>query len=80
MVGVSSSGFYAWLKRQLSKRKRQDEKLKVQIKEIHHRSRGTYGAPRVLAELKFLGVRVSKKRVQRLMKELGLQGASRRRW
>lgn len=77
---MSPSGFYAWASRQPSKRKQQDDAFKTKIKEIHQRSRGTYGAPRILAELKFLGVRVSKKRVQRLMKELGIQGASRRRW
>lgn len=80
MIGVSASGFYAWSSRQPSKRKQRDEELKKQIKEIHDRSRGTYGAPRILAELKFLGVRIGRKRVQRLMREMGLQGASRRRW
>lgn len=68
------------MKREPSKRAREDEHLKTHIKEIHDRSRGTYGAPRILAELKFLGVPIGKKRVQRLMKELGLKGASRRRW
>lgn len=80
MIGVSSSGYYAWSKREPSKRQRRDDELKSKIKEIHDRSRGTYGAPRILAELKFLGIRTARKRVQRLMKELGLQGASRRRW
>lgn len=80
MIGVSKSGFYAWKSRQPSKRKLRDEELKNKIKEIHNRSRGTYGAPRILADLRFTGESVSKKRVQRLMKELGITGASRRRW
>lgn len=61
-------------------RKIKDERFKKQISEIHQRSRGTYWSPRILAELKFLGERTSKKRVQRLMKEQGVFGASRRRW
>lgn len=52
----------------------------MKIKDAHSRSRGTYGAPRVLAELKFAGVKTSKKRVQRLMTELRLIGTTRRRW
>ena len=80
LIGVSTSGFYAWLTRRPSSRKVQDQRLKSKISEIHQRSRGTYGSPRILAELKFLGERTSRKRVQRLMKELGVFGASRRRW
>lgn len=63
-----------------SAHQKRDHDLKTRIKEIHTRSRGTYGAPRILAELKFIGERVSKKRVQRLMSELRIVGASRRRW
>lgn len=80
MIGVSKSGFYAWRSRKPSKHKIRDDELKIKIKEIYARSRGTYGAPRILADLKFSGEHVSKKRVQRLMLELRLVGASRRRW
>lgn len=80
LLGVSPSGFYAWLKRPQSKRSMEDDSLKKRIKEIHDRSRGTYGSPRIFAELKFVGIRLAKKRIQRLMKELGIVGASRRRW
>ena len=80
LLGVSSSGFYAWRSRKPSKRSVRDSELKEQIQEIYDRSRGTYGAPRVLAELRYLNERVAKKRVQRLMSELGIAGASRRRW
>ena len=49
------------------------------IRGIHKASRGAYGAPRVHAELAAAGVRVSRKRVARLMREEGLAGVSRRR-
>jgi len=77
---VSPSGFYAWLKRPRSKRATEDDCIRSKIKEIHDRSRGTYGSPRILAELRFLGIRVGRKRIERLMKELKIAGASQRRW
>ena len=80
LLGVSKSGYYAWRSRKRSLHACRDEELRAKIKEIHQRSRGTYGAPRILAELHFIGEHVSKKRVQRLMRELYLSGASRRRW
>jgi len=79
VLGVSPSGYYAWEKRKRSPRAQQDEKLLTQIRAIHQRSRGTYGAPRVHAELKAQQVKVSRKRVARLMRQEGLQGVSRRR-
>ena len=51
----------------------------MHIAAIHERSRGTYGAPRVHAELQWEGERVSRKRVARLMQVLGLEGVSRRK-
>lgn len=80
LLEVSTSGFYAWQQRQESQRTGSDEQLSGQIRSIHEQSRGTYGAPRVQAELAALGIRVSRKRVARLMREAGLQGASRRRY
>ena len=53
--------------------------LTKRIREIHDRSRGTYGACRVHAELQAEGIRVGKKRVARLMKAAGLKGVSRRK-
>lgn len=79
LLGVSPSGYYAWSSRPRSKRAQADERLLVEIRLIHQRSRGTYGAPRVQAELAAQGSRVSRKRVARLMREAGLEGASRRR-
>ena len=80
LLGVSPSGYYAWLKRRRSQRWQSDNELLERIRSIHERSRGTYGAPRVHAELVASGLSVSRKRVARLMREAGLQGASRRRW
>jgi putative transposase len=80
LLGVSTSGYYLWSKRPRSKRAQRDEQLLKQIRAIHERSHGTYGAPRIHAELVASGTRISRKRVARLMREAGLQGASRRRW
>lgn len=77
VLEVSTSGYYAWRKREPSKRARQDAWLLERIETIHEGCRGTYGAPRIHAELKPL--RVSRKRVARLMRQAGLQGVSRRR-
>lgn len=79
LLGVSPSGYYAWARRPASQRAQAEEKLLVEIRAIHQRSRGTYGAPRIHAELRAQGRAVSRKRVARLMRQAGLQGASRRR-
>jgi putative transposase len=77
---VSRSGYYAWRDRPKSVREQDDELLLKHIKQIHAESRGTYGWPRVHAELTLgLGVRVNHKRVARLMRQAGLQGLYRRR-
>ena len=55
VLGVSTSGYYAWKKRVPSKREREDQVLTQKIRQIHTRSRKTYGAPRVHAELKAQG-------------------------
>ena len=79
VLGVSTSGYYAWVGREPSKRACEDEVLRKRIEAIHQRSSGTYGRPRVHAELRENGVRVGCKRVSRLMRQAGLQGASRRK-
>jgi putative transposase len=79
LLGVSTSGYYAWLKRPPSRRAREDAVLTDRIRWIHLRSRRTYGAPRVFAELKDEGVRIGRKRVARLMKIADIQGVSRRK-
>lgn len=79
VLDVSTSGYCAWLKRVSSHRSQADASLTDQIRRIHLRSRGTYGAPRVQAELYDEGVHVGRKRVARLMQAAGVQGISRRR-
>ncbi len=79
MLGVSRSGYYAWKDRPPSKRNRENDALTGTIREIHERSRQTYGSPRVHAELRALGTRCSRKRVERLMRKAGLQGCMRGR-
>ncbi len=79
VLEVSPSGFYAWLKRPPSKREQEDEMLTQEIKKIHMRSKGTYGAPRIHAELAEKGLQVGRKRVARLMRAAHLRGVSRRK-
>jgi putative transposase len=79
MLEVSASGYYAWRSREPSKRARADAMLAAEIRAIHAHSRATYGVPRVHAELRAQGTRVGRKRVARLMRRAGLEGASRRK-
>lgn len=80
VLGVSREGYYVWARRGESQRTISDQKLTELITDIHQRSRGTYGAPRIHAELRHEhGVRISRKRVARLMRVAGLQGVHRRR-
>jgi len=81
-LGVSTSGYYDWLRAQTvpCARRRSDAALAETVREIHRQSRGTYGVPRVHAELRLgLGIRVGRKRIERLMRAEGLQGVTRRR-
>jgi len=79
VLEVFPSGFYAWLKRPPSKREQEDEMLTQEIKKIHKRSKGTYGAPRIHAELAEKGLHVGRKRVARLMRAANVRGVSRRK-
>lgn len=79
VLEVSTSGYYAWRKRGESKRALEDAWLLERIETIHEESRGTYGSPRIHAELRAQGIRVGRKRVARLMREAGIQGVSRRK-
>jgi putative transposase len=80
VLEVSASGYYAWRVRPPSARAFEDGKLLERILAIHADSRGTYGAPRVQAELRAQGIRISRKRVARLMRQAGVHGVSRRRF
>lgn len=83
VLTIPPSTYYGWLAQQRdpSKRHREDQALTNRIRRIHDRSGQTYGAPRVHAQLRRDGIRVSRKRVERLMGAHGLQGAFlRKRW
>jgi putative transposase len=79
VLGVSRAGYYAWKRRPLSERRLRDLELLALIKEIHRESEGSYGWPRMHAELRHRGVKASRKRVARLMREAGLSGLITRR-
>jgi transposase InsO family protein len=80
VLEVSRSGFHAWRARPQPPRVRSDAQLAVQVAAVHKRSRKAYGSPRVHAELRAKGVRVGKKRVERLMRENGLEARRKRRF
>ena len=80
VLGVSRSGFHAWARRPRSARALEDERLTERIREIHKDNRRVYGSPRIHAELRLGdGVRVARKRVERLMRQAGISGMVRRR-
>lgn len=80
VLKVSRSGYYAWRERVPSKRVVADEALTVTIRQVHLASRGTYGSPRIHAELRLaMGMRVGRKRITRLMRLARLQGVCHQR-
>ena len=79
-LGVSRSGYYAWKQRPESERDKVDRALAEEVATVHQESRGRYGSPRVHAELRARGRRVSRKRVARLMGQQGLAARKKRRF
>lgn len=79
ILGVSASGYYAWLVRKPSARRKRDIELGDRIEALHRRSRNTYGRPRIKADLEEEGITIGNDRLARLMNERQLQGASRRK-
>lgn len=78
-LGVTRSGFYAWRHRPLSSRAQQDARLIVRVQLAHAESRRTYGRPRLVRALRADGIRISGKRVRRLMRRAGIVARGRRR-
>jgi putative transposase len=74
VLGVSRAGYYACKDRPVSPRQRRDDELLALIRQIHDEREGSYGWPRMHAELRHRGVRISRKRVARLMRQAGLSG------
>ncbi len=79
VLGVSTSGCYAWRRRRPSTRVQADADLTARVRAVHAHSRGTYGAPRIHAELSAAGAAVSRKQVARVMRAAGIAGVSRGR-
>lgn len=80
VLGVSRSGYYGWRKRPCSRRHRENEQVLMEIKESHERSKGTYGSPRVTADIRAKGIRCGKNRVARIMRKNGIASRSRRKF
>jgi transposase InsO family protein len=80
VLGVSSSGYYAWRKREPSARQRANEALLPEIQTVYENSRCTYGSPRIQAELQAQGIPCSQSRVARLMRQIGLRARCHRRY
>ena len=80
VLAVSPSGYYAWLERPLSARARANQNLRVEIRSVHAHSRGTYGSPRVYADLRLRGFRVGRNRIARLMRLEKLFGRRKKKY
>lgn len=75
LLGVSRSGYYAWRSRPLSQRRQHDIQLMKAIKELHQGYRRTYGAARLHKEMRQRGYSCSRRRVNRLMREMGIKAS-----
>jgi transposase InsO family protein len=80
MLGVSSSGYYAWHDRPLSRRAQEDLRLEVEIKAAHKRTRQSYGAERLQNDLASIGVKAGVCRIKRIRKRLGIRCKQKRRF
>lgn len=80
VLRVTTSGYYAWKRRPGSKRPDEDDRLSVAIRSVFKAHRGAYGAPRITKEVRSMGHRVNHKRVERLMREMGLCARQRRQF
>jgi putative transposase len=76
---VAASGYYAWKKRQPSAHRQEDERLESVIAHAFIQNRGAYGSPQVHAVLRRQGIRCARKRIARLMRQLGLTARGRKR-
>jgi len=80
VLDVSRSGYYSWAKGNTSNRQRENERLLLHIRQAYIRGRGTYGSPRITAELRNNGIHCGKNRIARLMKENGIRAKTKRRF
>jgi putative transposase len=79
LLGVSRSGYYRWQQPRPTRRQREDTDLAAQIARFHRQSRGNYGAPRIVEDLREAGSPTSRRRCARLMKQLGVRGRKKHR-
>jgi len=80
LLNVSRSGYYRWLNRKPGPRERRDQILKQEILTIYQKGRGYYGSPRIHRDLLKAGLACGKKRVERLMKTLGIKAKHKKRY
>lgn len=80
LLGVKPSGFYAWLRRSPSQRSVDDQRYKKKVVEIYEESDGVYGSRKVRDGFLDLGFHVGRRRIARLMRELGLKGCPKKRY
>ena len=80
VLSVSRSGFYAWVNRPPSARAGRRAELGDQVRAVHEQSRGTYGSPRVAAQLKAQGVKACENTVAKVMRAAGIRSKVVRRF
>jgi putative transposase len=81
VLGINRSTYYSWLagREAVAERQRAEDELAEEIREIHGKSRGAYGAPRVHAALRRGGHAINRKKVERIMRERDIRGVTRRK-
>ena len=79
-LNVSRSGFYSWLKRPESRRRRENRALEDKIRTIHAASHGIYGAPKIHKDLQNDGVKCGKNRVARIMCAAGIRSRTKKKF
>lgn len=80
IIGVSRSGYYAWMKQPQSKRQKDNEIILMQIRESHKKSWKTYGSPRITRDLQAAGIKCSENRIARLMKSNNIVGKTKKKF
>jgi putative transposase len=80
VLEVCRSGYYDFLKKEPSKRTRENQRLLERIKESYKKSRGVYGSPRIHKDLKNDGEKCSRKRIAKIMQKEKIQAKMRKKW
>jgi len=80
VLRVGSSGYHKWLKRKVSRRAIENQRILEIIRFHHNKSKGSYGLPRIYAAMRRQGLKVNKKRISRLMKLGNIKAKTKRRF